>query len=75
MRPTNSAMSENRSITESQNPPNTLTAFNSCATLPSMKSKMLATPMMNPAWTNRPRASAQAAATLMSKPTKVRMFG
>ena len=45
----NSAMSEKRSITESQKPPNALTALQLGATLPSMKSKMLATIMMTPA--------------------------
>ena len=40
-----------------------------------MKSKMLATTMMTPAVTNLPSASAQAAATLMRTPTKVRMLG
>ena len=40
-----------------------------------MKSKMLATIMMTPASTNRPSPSAHAAATLMSTPMKVSMFG
>ena len=71
----NSEMSENRSITESQNPPNSLTACDSCATLPSMKSKMLAMIMITPAVTNLPRASAQAAATLMRTPMKVSVLG
>ena len=43
----NSAMSEKRSMTESQKPPNLLIRPVSWATLPSMKSKMLATIMMN----------------------------
>ena len=42
-------MSEKRSITESQNPPNLLTSSSSMATLPSMKSKMFATIMITPA--------------------------
>jgi hypothetical protein len=40
-----------------------------------MKSKMLAITMMTPAVTNLPSASAQAAATLMSKPMNVRVLG
>ena len=71
----NSEMSEKRSMTESQKPPNALTASSSTATLPSMKSKMFATIMITPAVTNLPSASAQAAAKLMSTPMKVRMFG
>ena len=68
-------MSEKRSMTESQKPPNFVSALSSRATLPSMKSKMLATIMMTPAVTNRPWPSASAAATLMRTPTNVRMFG
>ena len=41
-------------MTESQKPPNLLMVFDSCATLPSMKSKMLPTIMMTPAEMNRP---------------------
>ena len=43
MRPVNSARSENRSSVESQNAPNADCLPVMCATLPSMKSKMLAT--------------------------------
>ena len=58
MSPTESARSENRSMTESQKPPNSLTSPVSTATLPSMKSKMLATIMITPAdrkWPMRER--------------------
>src|SRR5262249_4055658 len=41
----------------------------------SMKSKMFATTMITPARTKRPSASAHAASTLMTTPTKVRTFG
>src|SRR6476469_3126589 len=68
-------MSENRSMTESQKPPNALTAFNSIATLPSMKSKMFARTMMTPPRMKCARASSKAAATLMSTPTNARIFG
>ena len=46
-------MSENRSMTESQNPPNGVSRPISRATLPSMKSKMLATIITTPAHRNR----------------------
>ncbi len=62
-------------MTESQKPPNLLTSPSSIATLPSMKSKMLATIMMTPAWTNSACASRWAATPLMITPTKVRMLG
>src|SRR3954451_21711951 len=70
-----SAMSEKRSITESQKPPNLLTHPSSTATLPSMKSKMLATIMMIPARTKCPFARSTAAHELMRTPTNVRMLG
>ncbi len=75
MRPTDRARSEKRSITESQKPPNLLTAPISTATLPSMKSKMLATTMMPPAVRKWPRPSAHPAAMLMRTPVNVRKFG
>ena len=49
-------MSLNRSITESQKPPNSDERFSSVATLPSMKSKMLASVMMTPAHMKDPSA-------------------
>ena len=55
-------MSEKRSSVESQKAPNRDTVLVMCATLPSMKSKMLATIMMTPASRNRSMPSAQAAA-------------
>jgi hypothetical protein len=70
-----SAMSEKRSITESQKPPNWLIRPVSCATLPSMKSKILATIMMRPALMKCPRASLYAAHELMRTPTNVRVLG
>jgi hypothetical protein len=45
------------------------------ATLPSMKSKMLATIMMAPASRKRSLASAMPAAMLMRTPMRVRTFG
>jgi len=71
----NSDRSENRSITESQNPPNRELRFVASATLPSMKSKILATSRMKPAVTNRPTANCQAAAKLMITPTRVSTLG
>ncbi len=75
MRPVKSARSEKRSRVESQKAPNSDCLPVMCATLPSMKSKMLAQIMMTPASTKRSRASAQAAATLTMTPMSVRTFG
>src|SRR5579864_2997328 len=75
MRPTRSARSEKRSSVESQNAPNSDCNCSSCATFPSMKSKILATTMITPARTKRPRASAHAASTLITTPTNVSTFG
>ena len=54
-------MSEKRSSVESQKAPNRETVLVTCATLPSMKSKMLATIMIRPASRKRSTPSAQAA--------------
>ena len=75
MTPMNSDRSENRSITESQNPPNRDASFVASATLPSMKSKMLATSMTKPAVTNSPSAKNQAAMKLMNTPVRVSTLG
>ena len=71
----NSARSEKRSSVESQNAPNSDCLPVMCATLPSMKSKMLATIMITPAAMNRSVASAQAATTLISTPMSVSTLG
>ena len=68
-------MSENRSSVESQNAPNLDPVSVRAATLPSMKSKMLATIMMTPARRNRSTPMAQAAATLINTPTSVSVLG
>jgi hypothetical protein len=68
-------MSEKRSSVESQKAPKRETVLVSCATLPSMKSKILATIMITPARRNRLTASAHAAATLMSTPMSVSVLG
>ena len=68
-------MSEKRSSVESQKAPNRDPVFVRTATLPSMKSKMLATIMMTPARRNRSRPSAQAAAMLISTPMSVSVLG
>ena len=68
-------MSENRSRTESQNPPKSDACEVRSATLPSMKSKMFATTMMAPAMKNAPVASAQAETALMTSPVNVSTFG
>src|SRR6267143_2192467 len=70
-----SARSENRSSVESQNAPNSDTVLVRCATLPSMKSKMLATSMMTNASMNFPKPSAHAAPTLTMTPMSVSVFG
>ena len=70
-----SARSEKRSSVESQKAPNCDCLPVMCATLPSMKSKMLATIMITPARMNRSFASAQAATTLISTPISVRTLG
>src|SRR5260221_8860363 len=75
MRPVNSARAENRSSVESQNAPNSDWWPVMYATLPSMKSKMLAQIMMTPAGMNRSRASAQPAMQLISTPISVSVFG
>ena len=62
-------------MTESQKPPNLLILPVSCATLPSMKSKMLAAIRMTPADTNRFRARSTAAQPLTRTPMNVRVFG
>ena len=68
-------MSEKRSSVESQKAPNRETVLVMCATLPSMKSKMLATIMITPASRKRSRPSATAAPTLISTPMSVSVFG
>ena len=71
----NRRMSEKRSMTESQNPPKSEASAVRSATLPSMKSKMLATIMTTPAVRNSPCASAQAETALMTTPVNVRALG
>ena len=69
-------MSEKRSSVESQKAPNRETVLVMCATLPSMKSKMLPTTMMiagEDEVVDGP--SAQAAPTLMSTPMSVSTLG
>ena len=75
MRPVKSARSEKRSSVESQKAPNSDCFPVMCATLPSMKSKMLAPIMITPARTKRSTASAHAAQTLTSTPMRVRTLG
>ncbi len=75
MSPVNSARSEKRSSVESQKAPKADCVPVMCATLPSMKSKMLATIMMTPASRNRSFASAIPASTLISTPMSVRTLG
>ena len=68
-------MSEKRSSVESQKAPKRDTVLVMCATLPSMKSKMLATIMITPASRKRSRPSATAAPTLMRTPMSVSVLG
>ena len=75
IRPVNKARSENRSRVESQKAPNADCVPVMCATLPSMKSKMLARIMTTPAAMNRSCASSQAATTLTRTPMSVRTLG
>ena len=71
----NSEMSEKRSMTESQNPPKGEVNWRFSATLPSMKSKMLAATIRKPAGRNRPSANIQAAAMLIRTPVSVSALG
>src|SRR5688500_15494685 len=75
MSPVNSARSEKRSSVESQKAPNADCLPVMKATLPSMKSKMFAQIMMTPASAKLFRASAQAAAQLISTPMRVSVLG
>ena len=70
-----SEKSEKRSMTESQNPPNADSICSSFATLPSMKSKMLATTINTKPVMKCPNARAHAAAILTTTPVKVRTLG